>query len=601
MSRSEIDYTVGNIDERGFINNFTKQGFSKHNCLAEIIANSIDAKAKNIKIKRTSLYILIIDDGNGMNSSGIKKMFSMYSENHTDEETNGVSGLGGKLAIYNLSIINKKPHNVLIYTKTINGELYEISYPCRDILNTGRWTKSIEFRPINNSEMMKYLPNSKGTIIMLPYSDELNDAIDEQFNNKSAIEARLSNNLRLSHIFGSFYTKNGLNIVYEDDIHNQYIKLKMYDYFDDNAKFHINTKYDIDIYNGDNPRFIANINNSNIEYKRKKKYDIPDREISSMTPIGIIKLQVALRYDPDNIYDEDNPRFDPNCKENNSAKQVLVSYDKDFYLDEGMSHHYACKPYMNRNDALITDINNDFREYMSGRANWTSSIKNRMLKWKLSYYTKSNQTNEIDELLGIQLNKQQHSQKLPVNLIHLIDHIYEIEYNKLINKWSELYKNALSRSSQNNIVNNSDRLSDDDDKSNGSQSDDDDKSNGNQSNGAEKSNERLSDDDDKSNGNQSDNDDKSNVSQSDDYDKSNEKLSNEDVKSNGSQSDDDVISNGNQSDDDIKPNERLSNVDNKSKPIPTQIPKILFIKKISDAINTDMIDIEVLNKILALL
>ena len=78
--------TCGSINEEGILNDFTKKGFTKQQCFGELIANSIDAKAQNIRfITKDEEDIWIADDGCGMNKEKIKNMFDLHRSNHTNE------------------------------------------------------------------------------------------------------------------------------------------------------------------------------------------------------------------------------------------------------------------------------------------------------------------------------------------------------------------------------------------------------------------------------------------------------------------------------------------------------------------------------------
>ena len=89
---------IGSIDEGGYLYSLTKQGFNPHKCILELIANSIDAKAKKITFSTKLHGIFMIDDGNGMNKECLRNMFSMQRANHTSDKSCGISGLGGKVA-----------------------------------------------------------------------------------------------------------------------------------------------------------------------------------------------------------------------------------------------------------------------------------------------------------------------------------------------------------------------------------------------------------------------------------------------------------------------------------------------------------------------
>ena len=78
---SQPSISAGSIDENGIINNLKKSGFTDFNSLCELIGNSIDAKAHNIRFVTTKSCIYCIDDGNGMNIEQAKNMFNLGRAN----------------------------------------------------------------------------------------------------------------------------------------------------------------------------------------------------------------------------------------------------------------------------------------------------------------------------------------------------------------------------------------------------------------------------------------------------------------------------------------------------------------------------------------
>ena len=80
----------GSINEKGFIANIDKKGFSFPKCVSELYSNSIDANCNNITTIVEKDMILFIDNGNGMTKDNLKNMFDMYRNNHPNEATMGI-------------------------------------------------------------------------------------------------------------------------------------------------------------------------------------------------------------------------------------------------------------------------------------------------------------------------------------------------------------------------------------------------------------------------------------------------------------------------------------------------------------------------------
>ena len=132
----------GSINEKGLIYNLTKSGFTHFHCLCELIANSIDAGSDKVKFVIDENFIKIIDYGYGMNSEKISNMFDLYRQNHTEDKSMGISGLGGKAATFILS----KHRNVVI--NTFDGDNYStINIPWDSIKENGKYVDMIKIAP----------------------------------------------------------------------------------------------------------------------------------------------------------------------------------------------------------------------------------------------------------------------------------------------------------------------------------------------------------------------------------------------------------------------------------------------------------------------
>ena len=89
---NEQSINVGEIDERGFLNTLTKIGLTDSQAINELIANCIDADAKNIKFRQDNVNIRLLDDGNGMDTEGATNMACCSRENHANDKAKGVAG-----------------------------------------------------------------------------------------------------------------------------------------------------------------------------------------------------------------------------------------------------------------------------------------------------------------------------------------------------------------------------------------------------------------------------------------------------------------------------------------------------------------------------
>ena len=102
MEKTNIQ--CGSFNERGFINSLKRKGFNFNRSVSELIQNSIDSGATFVKfIKNGDEEFILMDNGKGMTKLNLINMWDAYRENHTDDESGGVSGLGCKPSTFILS------------------------------------------------------------------------------------------------------------------------------------------------------------------------------------------------------------------------------------------------------------------------------------------------------------------------------------------------------------------------------------------------------------------------------------------------------------------------------------------------------------------
>ena len=172
---------AGSINEAGIINDLKRRGFTLFNCLCEILANSVDAKCTKFRFIITKDYIKITDDGSGMTLNNLKDMFDMLKSNHSNDESMGISGLGGKAATLTLS----KEQTVNIFT--FDGEKYWTAcVPWGDIVKQQKYIDMIKISAMNDEsiEAFKKDREEHGTTIILPYDPEVHDEIVKNFNDE---------------------------------------------------------------------------------------------------------------------------------------------------------------------------------------------------------------------------------------------------------------------------------------------------------------------------------------------------------------------------------------------------------------------------------
>lgn len=170
----------GRIDEAGTIHSLKKQGFNFYKCIMELIANTIDVDANNIKFIVNMDYIYILDNGNGMKIDSLIEMFAMNKSNHASEKSLGISGVGGKIATFILS--GKK--EVTIYTHYKHKDYLRAIVPWDTMVSQEKYTDMININIMTQDEINYFKSKlNTGTIIKFPYSDELNEKIKDNLIN----------------------------------------------------------------------------------------------------------------------------------------------------------------------------------------------------------------------------------------------------------------------------------------------------------------------------------------------------------------------------------------------------------------------------------
>ena len=411
---------IGDIDERGFINNLDKNGYSIEQCILEITGNSIDAKANNI-VYNINKNISIIDDGIGMTIDGLKNMFSMYRENHNNCKSIGISGIGGKNSLK----IASKNTIVEIFTLTSTGEYLKCSVPWDIIVETGKYSKMINRCFMDEDEKAEFIEERKsfnlcikGTTIRFVYNDDLHNSILNNF-----IHDKDNNTMYAFDWCGIIYGKfDNVNFKYRHFQNpNEILEIKKYNYFsgENNDYYLEKTEYIIKHYrdrkNSDIFLFEeSNTDNESIE--DEKYFHFPSRgkgfstvkheytgDLRSLIYIGYYKHTVGLKYNKE-FFDPDIPLEPGITKYNTFYKNVYGMTLKTDKIDG--------ETLLTRNNQIISSFYPfETPAKSSSRGNWKSFFLVHGVKSELEYEVNSLQNNIQDIVIGIQQNKNQFNDK----------------------------------------------------------------------------------------------------------------------------------------------------------------------------------------------
>jgi len=458
---------IGDIDEGGYLNNLERNGIDGYKSLSEIIANSIDACARNIILNVTPNTIEIHDDGNGMNQEGIKNMFSINRSNHQNQKALGISGYGSKAAFNNLASFNQPMRTtVIIYTYHIDEKiLYKIEIPWKKIFDLRKYTGQIICVKASNTEISNYVNIRNklnlpifGTQIIFEPSDYIKQCIEEQFIHYKT----LSPSCQLSVIFGKF----DVDIKYVND--NNVFTLEKYNPlgFEDSKYYNNKSIYTIMVYKTQDgtTKYISLINDKKYEFKKKglgyekKPSEIDGKTLHSCKFEGTINIIIGLM--KNQILD--NPIylkqiFQNTEKKNNDFKDhINKEYEEKFFditknkdvLTQCLSHSR-----LYRNGQNISFITTNIKP-SSARADYQTYIKIRHCPCEIIYETISDQQSELDKIMGIQQNKNQHSGNIDKSLERWVDY-YRNEHWNGIKEYFINYlndnKNIQTQEDTNNI------------------------------------------------------------------------------------------------------------------------------------------------------
>jgi hypothetical protein len=450
---------IGSINERGYLNGFTKRGYTFPKCILELVANVIDAFDKLLRqpegFQKVLLFdihpghIKFTDNAFGMTREGAGNMFSMHNENHAGDSSRGVSGIGAKPS---LSILSKRTQ-VTLFTRVLNGEYLCISVPWDKIHTSGKYTGMITvaemtaqqkdaFCKERSDNNMLYESQAQGTTIQFEYSDELHNVIWDNFDNISA--SSLTNPLdRIGCVFG----RDAVQILYRNHEKRENVRqIQLYDYFAEKMPMYYKgySQYTIQhwhSFKNDTDRFILNVGDKAYEInKHGKGYKSdaaePSENLKGYSNVGSFTVKVGLRVDKA-IFDIENPS-------RVTQEKLLVGgqkrgvYDTEHLGDSNENSEFLSRNKLIRNGQLIGTVCPE-QSLGSARADGIARLKIELIQAYVYFNPTSIHDNLQDKVMGIQENKNQFDgDSLPKNFTRLIKHIKAEKANEIIQYFESL-------------------------------------------------------------------------------------------------------------------------------------------------------------------
>jgi len=450
---------IGSINEKGYLNGFTKRGYTFPKCILELVANVIDAFEKVVSqaegFEKTLLFdiysghIKLIDNAFGMTREGAGNMFSMHNENHAGDSSRGVSGIGAKPS---LSILSMRTH-VTLFTRVFNGEYLCISVPWDKIHSSGKYTGMISVKEMTAEQKdtfckershnnMLYESQAQGTTIQFEYNDALYNVISDNFKNIST--SSLINPLdRIACVFG----RDTIKILYRHHERKEDIrKIKPYDYFSEQNPMYYKgfSQYTIEhwhSFKNDSDRFIYHKDGKAYEINKhgkgyKNEVSESNENMKGYANIGSFRVNVGLRTDKA-IFDIENPSRVTDDKLLIGGKK-RVAYDKEHLGEPEENSEFLFRNKLIRNGQLIGTIYPE-QSLGSARADGISRLKIELIQAYVYFNPTSSHDNLQDKVMGIQENKNQFDgDSLPKNFTKLIKHIKAEKANEIIEYFKTL-------------------------------------------------------------------------------------------------------------------------------------------------------------------
>jgi hypothetical protein len=426
-----IERSIGDINERGYLQGMRRRGYTPQKCILELVANCIDALdkqfepriTKKIIAKVEQTHINLLDNGIGMDEDGAAAMFSMHRENHSGDNSKGVSGIGSKPSTFILS----EATLVKIFTRKLTGIFLTIFVPWDEIQRLGIYTGKVTVREMTEEEKDKFVNDRQnkgmlageeavGTTIEFIHNDTLHNLFYHNFLQVEASSVKDP----LDRILTVFGRNSDVGFEYHDTEISR--SLPTYNYFGDHTpSYYCGIRVD-QIEHWWSPRdkkdrYIWIQNGSQYEITQVGRgFDKSPVKLktnmNSYTKVGDFHSKTGCRLDVQ-IFDNANPT-PLNCNGH------VHSYERQ-HLGAEVNDEFMGSTSLVRNNQLIGIIPPSDIKISSARASadvWFDTI---LVKQELEYNPVSGQENRQDIAMGIQENKNQFDGKaIPITITRIL-------------------------------------------------------------------------------------------------------------------------------------------------------------------------------------
>jgi hypothetical protein len=458
-SQTMTSKSIGDIDERGYLNGFDRRGFTPYKSKNELDANPLDAfdaldrsGLSSLLSRKKMIYSIdrkttrFIDNAMGMNEEDAKNMASMHRENHCSDAARGVSGVGAKPSMSKLS--NKKL--VEVHTRkagTITG--YVIKYPWDKIHSEGRYTGQVTIRQMTSDEETRFhkereengMLNSRGeahgTTTHFPTNDVLTDVIRRNF--MPIVESEMNILDRTGVLFG----REDVDIICKDYDQGT-SQLQMYNYFGGNMS---------DYYQGISVETIEQWYSKETEEDRflwrrdEEVYEITKNgrgysKKAQLTTNNTIGYELVGKYTVKSGLRYDTGVFDPEKPVAITCEGVKTEYNGKHVNDD---ETFSISARLVRNGQIIGLIPiPKVTAAAAKRGTGESNFRHLVLQCEVLFNPVSKQKGELnhqDRVMNIQENKNQFDgSSLPITFTRLVK---SIKVEKAKELW-EYFNNIIA-------------------------------------------------------------------------------------------------------------------------------------------------------------
>lgn len=447
------------INEKGFIQNLKRLGYTFNQCFAELITNSQDANAKNIVVHKKENYVRIDDDGIGMDETSLKQKYDLMKQKNRDKYTTGCAGIGATASEFLIA----KTKSIII-TKISNSSEYLVAEVFWERAHKEfKLFDSINFRYANKDEIELFNSNARnsGTTTLLYYSiedeEKINEILDNQFGNQFNIKDKRSipNRFNISPLerFDIIFGQKNTNIFYKHWKNPNTIKLNLYnvkEYLCDEMNYK-KQKYIIEVHrNVLKPNEYYYIcENRIIDQYGEGRWKTTLSPYIKMCETNHVGNLVLYLYNP--IHKE---RFDYENPKPITASIGLNENEHKYFNDDASSREFIQELQIFRNNHFIGIKKINFKNFNRNnmRANPTSANKLFYSRSFIDYFIESSEddlnTPILDDIFGIQLNKNQNNYNtIPIPLERLIGCLIH-EFSETVFTHFEDFTNKFNRNKE---------------------------------------------------------------------------------------------------------------------------------------------------------